>query len=224
MAEVIGSAMGEVILAPAIRKSFEVILEKITNRKFNIDDYRINLFCTMFSKFKSNYTLDEVNNIIFESIVDYRTDDKECSYCIKDTVLSIIPHYTYANVSINGENLYENQYRTYPPEDHESIIVPGVTGVTLFVFFEQCSKESIKNAQILLDKINGTLLKKLNVKQHGKFLYFDTENETTKNKLIDKLSNEFKKHDETIKDRSGDENELKLRYSDLLLEMIAKVL
>ena len=222
MAEVVGSSIAASILTPVTKKSFDVILEKIANRKFKIDDYQINIFCTLFSRFKNNYSLDEINNIIFESISDFRIDDKDCSYCVEDTKFSIVPYFAYTQPSLDEESLIGNEYKTYPYEESTSTFVPGVIGVTLFVFLEKGNKQSIKNSQILLDKIDNALLK--NVKQHGKFLYFDTEDEKTKKRLIDKLTKEFQKRGETLKDRSGGENELKLRYSDLLLDMIAKVL
>ena len=224
MAEIIGSSIVASILTPVTKKSFSIILEKIENRKFKIDDCQINMFCTLFSRFKNNYNLDEINNIIFKSISEFRIEDKDCSYCVDDTKFSIVPYFAYTQPSLNEESFIENEYMTYPYEQHVATFVPGVTGVTLFVFLDKGNKQSIKNSQILLDKIDNALLKTVNVKQHGKFLYFDTEDEKTKKKLVDKLSKEFKKCGESLKDRSGGENELKLRYSDLLLDMIAKVL
>ena len=226
MAEAIVDSITTAIATPAIKKTFDAILEKIVNRRFRLLDgnYPINIFCTLFSRFKINYSLDEINHIIFKSISDFRIDDKDCSYCVNNTKFSVIPYFAYTQPSLDEENLVGNEYKTYPDDELMSTFVPGVTGVTMFVFLDKGNKQSIKNSQILLDKINDELLKTVNVKQHGKFLYFDTENEKIKKKLVNKLSKEFQKHDEIIKDRSGAENELKLRYSDLILERIAKVL
>ena len=225
MTKAIMDSITTAIATPLTKKTFDVILEKIVNRRFMIDDnYPINIFCTLFSRFKINYSLDEINHIIFKSISDFRIEDKDCSYCVDNTKFSIIPYFAYTQPSLDDENLVENEYKTYPDDELTRTFVPGVTGVTLFVFLDKGDKQSIKNSQILLDKIDNTLLETVNVKQHGKFLYFDTENKKIKKKLIDKLSKEFQKHDEIIKDCSAAENELKLCYSDLILERIAKIL
>lgn len=224
MAETIGTTITTSILAPITKKNFDIISEKISNRRFKIDDYQINIFCTLFSRFKNNYRLDEINKIIFESISDFRVDDKDCSYCVDDTKFTILPYFAYAQPSLDEESLVGNEYQTYPDEASTNTFVPGVIGVTLFVFLDKGDKQYIKNSQTLLDKIDNALMKEVNVKQHGKFLYFDTEDEKTKKKLVTRISKEFQNRGETLKDRSEGENELKLRCSDLLIDMIAKIL
>ena len=219
------SVFKDVILDPNISNNVAQLLKRIKIRKFKICNYNANIYFNMFSRFNTNYSLDGISNLIFESISKYRIcEQDECMYNVNDTLFSVIPYFSYAQPSVE-ECFSENKYFTYPSDDAENIIVPGVTGVAIYAFLENdISKDGIKRSRIIFDCIDKTLLENVHVTKHGKFIYFDVENYKIKKILTQELSKKFSDIGENFRDRSGIETELKLSYSDLSLSIVTKLI
>ena len=219
------SVLTDVILDPSVSNNVVQILKRIKIRKFKICNYNANIYFNMFSRFNTNYTLDGISNLIFESISKYRIQEQEeCMYNVNDALFSVIPYFSYAQPSIE-ECFSEGEYATYPSEDAKNVIVPGVTGVAIYAFLESdISKYGIKGSRIIFDCIDKALLENVHVTKHGKFIYFDAEDCKTKKKLAQELDKKFSENGENFRDRSGSETELKLVYSDLSLSIVTKLI
>ena len=218
-------AVKDILLDPSVSSNFSQILKKIKIRKFKICDYDVNIYFNMFIRFKNNYTLDGISNLIFESISKYKNyEQDECMYDVKGTPFSVIPKFSYAQPSTE-EYFDECEYFTYPREDTQNIIVPGVTGVAIYAFLtSDISKDGIEKSRIIFNCIDKTLLENVHVTKHGKFIYFGVEDYKTKEKLTQELRKKFNEYGANFRDRSGAENELKLDYSDLSLNVVNKLI
>ena len=97
----------------------------------------------------------------------------------------------YAQPSVD-ECLLDSEYSVYP-DDPPCCLVPGVTGVTIYVFLESVNRSAIKNIRVIFDHIEEYLLKKISVKRRGRFIYFDVANKNVKKTLTEKLSQRIQK-------------------------------
>ena len=220
MAEVASSL---ITMIPIIVQNRNVINDRIKERLFKIDKKSINIHCTLFNRFKQTYQVDYINHIIMKSILKYRYEEKDCTYKIKDTLFTVIPYFAYTQPDFTNFGMEESENTVYPNERETPTFIPGVGGVTIYIFFTQSTNASIINCQILLDHIQTILLKELNVKQQGKFLYIVAENEKNRDIIMKKIT---KKYDDNNlpSNKSGDNNEIKIRYSDLLFAILSKLL
>lgn len=207
---------------PMMAKNFEPISEMISDRKFNIADCEVNVFCTLANKFKTHYSLEKINWLVLKTISEFKVLDKECVYCVDDMTFTIIPYFTYAKRSIDEENfiVHEPVELFCEPTD---ILMPDVIGVTLFVFFNKIDEQNIDSAQKLLDNISRELLLKVNLYSDKKSLHFNTKSEKTKKKLVDTISGEFQKHGNPLEDYSTNKNELKIPCSTLVSYMLKEI-
>lgn len=208
-------------LNPVLYSNLKILYKKIKNRNFKIDKQDISLYTTMFVRFNSNLNLDEVNELIIKSISKFETSKQAC-YRVEQSVFSINLYYTYAQPSVD-ECLFDNEYLVYPDEP-PCCLVPGVTGVTIYVFPESVDRSAIKNIRVIFDHIEEYLLKSISVKQRGRFMYFDVANGIVKKALTKKLSQEFKNNNEVFHDYSyNNDEELKLRYLESMHIILAKI-
>ena len=212
-----------VVLKPMPLKNFNAINAKIKYPRFKLDDDNsANLYCILTNEFKTNYTLEGINDIIFNTVSEFGVSGVDCFYSIDNTKFTIIPYFTYTKVSPAEMDSSENLYNVFPWEDQISTFVPGVTGVSLFVFFDNCDKQSIKNSQMLLNKIDNALLKTVYVTKQERFFSFHVEDDVAKNMLIDKLSKKFQKYNVPLQSFSFADDRLKLRCSELSLKIISE--
>ena len=219
--EVAASILGRIIIPIATTTIVERIKSRALKIKFKNQD--ISIYCTLFSRFKSSYTPEKINRLIFNSIAEYANGNKKCSYRVNENNLIVIPHFAYAQPGIE-EWIVGNEYSTYP-NDEPSIIIPGVSGVTTYIFVEDGNiRNVIKDSQVLLNAIDIALQEDVHVTRNGKFIYFYTTHTKSKKTLLETLTKEFKKYDEPLRDRSGDDKEIKLAYSDFALKTINKIL
>ena len=211
-------------LIPAITQNWSAITSKIRERGFRINESDVSIYCTLFNRFKKNYTLDSINDHILKAIEPYRHESKDCSYKIQNTSFTLIPYFTYIQPDFVDFGLNVSEYQFYPDESERITFVPGIIGVTIYVFFQQNTKNSIINCQILLEKIQNMLLKEANVKQQGKFLYLDVEDENIRDKILKRITEKYNTNEYVLKNQSGATNEIKIRYSDSLFRILDELL
>ena len=212
------------IANPILGKNANVIASKIQERLFKIDKNDVNIHCTLFNRFKQVYSFDFIQELLLKPISQYRIEEKDCTYKIQDTIFTLIPHFAYTQPDFTDFGLQESEYRVYPDEQERVTFIPGVTGVSIYVFFNQATKLSIVNCQILLDHIQAMLLKELNVKQQGKFLYINTNGEKARDKVMSKIASAYNKDGYVLKNKSGDVNEIKLLYTDTIFRILSGLL
>ena len=211
-----------IALNPEVHRNLKAIYQKIRRRNFKIEKHDVSLYATMFIRFSSNFTLDSVHSLILKSIAQFKINNQQLHYDVNQSSFSVMPYYAYAQSSVD-ECLIDNEYSVYP-NDPPVYLIPGVTGVIIYVFPEKINRTAVKNFRIIFDHIYECLLNNVNVKKHGRFMYFDVANKNTKKILIEKLSQEFKNNEEVFYDYSGDnDTELKLRYLESMHIIFAKI-
>lgn len=211
-------------LTPSIPNNVQLIQKKIQNRIFRINESDVNIYCTLLIRFQKDLEFEKINEMILKSISRYRNDGKDCSYKIKDTVFSFIPRFIFTQPDFTDIGFQEPEYEFYPKESKFSISTPSISGVVIHIFFEQNTKESIVNCQILLDEIQGEMLKSTHIKQYGKFLYLNTENEEKCIKIWNKIQSKYNKSAFELKNQSGISTEIKIRYNELAYSVLYNLL
>lgn len=222
MAEQMSDAI--ISLMPVVTKNWDAIKIKINERRFKINKSNVSIYCTLFNRFKKNCQLEYINEIILKAIEPYKQESKDCLYGLKDTTFTLIPHFAYTQPNFVDFGLEEPEYRLYPDAHEKIMFVPGVTRAIIYVFFQQNTRESIINCQILLNKIQDMLLKESDVKQQGRFLYLDVENESIRNNILEKIAKKYNTDGYMLKNQSGADNEIKIRYSDSVFRIISGLL
>lgn len=213
-----------VSLTPSIAKNWSAIVSKIHERRFRINESDVSIYCTLFNRFKKNYTSEFINDLILKAVEPHRYERKDCSYKIQNTSFTLIPYFTYIQPDFVDFGLDGSDYQFYPDEHEKITFVPGIIGVTIYVFFQQNTKKSIINCQRLLEKIQNMLLKEANVKQQGKFLYLDVEDENIRNNILQKITEKYNTDEYVLKNQSSVNNEIKIRYSDFLFRILDELL
>lgn len=220
MSEIFDPIVGAV-LRPVLEDNLKFIYKKIKNRNLKIAKQDISIYATMFVRFNSNLSLDAVNKLIIKSISKFCTN-KQSHYRVERNNFLIISNYTYAQPSVD-ECLLNDEYSVYP-NDPLCCFVPGVTGVTIYVFPESIDRSAIKNIRVIFEYVEEYLLKNLSVKQRGRFMYFDVTNSDVKETVSKKLSQEFERNKEVFYDYSRNiDTELKLRYLESMHIILAKI-
>ena len=212
------------ILAPLATKHLSILTSKIQERRFKINKIDANIHCTLYNKFKKDYSLDFINENILKSISKFKVDEKDCTYAIENTSFTIIPQFAYTQPDLTHLGLQESEYKMYPIEQETETFIPGVSGVTIYVFFQQNTKNSIVNCQTLLNYIGDILLRESDVKQQGKFLYIDVKNEVDCNKILKAIEKEYNTDGYKFENKSGMNTEIKIRYSDSIFRILSKLL
>jgi len=193
--------------------------------RYKKTDFSLNF--TKYFNFKKQYSLEEVNKSIMESIECYKESKYvDCSYDVDDFKCNILPSYTFVDFEEFDlvENTNDDEFETYPLLQNDEKFPPKVDSVTIHIVPKNDESFSLSVIQKIIYAIEKQITYDFDFSKTGSFIYFNFKNEkdkiSMKNHLVKKLTK--MNQGKLLIDEPG--MKFKVRNKPNLENMIAKLL
>ena len=143
-----------------------------------------NIYFTKFFKFKKQYKLEKINEVIVDAIQQYKTDEnRDCTYKVNGAFYNVLPEYGFSGFSEINEPPNES-FDMYPPEEPDYLMIQQVESVTIYISPLSTDKLSYMTYQHIMSLIEQEILENFDFKRTGSFIYF----KFNKKKNLDKMN------------------------------------
>lgn len=203
----------------------KIIHDKVNETLYKYKKIEFSLEVTKFFKFKDPYNFESVNQIIMESVEEYKVKKYEdCTYKIGDFLCYILPSYSFINSSDLSDLENREEIQTYPPMAEKEQMPSKVQSVTITITSKNKSDIDFNGINIIIDKIERRIHSKFHSIRHGSFIYFNFDNEKDLKTFQKYFYKKAEKQNKKFIESRVPGNRFKILYKPFLETLIATFL